>query len=135
MIEVVSAVIVRDARILLTQRKVLQDFAWTWECCGGKIEMGESHSAGLLRELREEIGVNQATVAPMHIFRHQVTRPDGTLVLVFFYPVTLTGILNPVPREGQGIGWFTEPQMRSMDLTPGNFAARDAISKYMREGG
>lgn len=38
MIEVVSGVIIQKGRILLTQRREEQDFPFTWECPGGKVE-------------------------------------------------------------------------------------------------
>src|SRR5271156_3465551 len=56
MIEVVSAVIIRKGRILLTQRREDKDFAFTWECPGGKVDGNESHHDALRRELKEELG-------------------------------------------------------------------------------
>ena len=56
-INVVAAVIVRDGRILATQRGY-GAFKGGWEFPGGKIEIGESPEEALRREILEELGVD-----------------------------------------------------------------------------
>lgn len=56
-INVVAAVIVRDGRILATQRGY-SAFKEGWEFSGGKIEIGESPEEALKREILEELGVD-----------------------------------------------------------------------------
>lgn len=56
-INVVAAVIVRDGRILATQRGY-GTFKDGWEFPGGKIEIGESPEEALKREILEELGVD-----------------------------------------------------------------------------
>jgi len=53
-IYVVGAVIVKDRKVLATQRGY-GDYAGWWEFPGGKIEPGEDPETALVRELNEEI--------------------------------------------------------------------------------
>ena len=56
-IEVTAAVLHKDGTFLGTQRGY-GEFEGGWEFPGGKIEEGESPQAALLRELKEELGID-----------------------------------------------------------------------------
>ncbi|MTD39834.1 pyrimidine (deoxy)nucleoside triphosphate diphosphatase [Erwinia sp. CPCC 100877] len=60
-LDVVAAIIHRRGEILLAQRPPDGDQPGLWEFPGGKLEPGESQPQALIRELREELGI-QATV-------------------------------------------------------------------------
>jgi 8-oxo-dGTP diphosphatase len=57
---VVGAAILRHGRVLAARRAVPAELAGQWEFPGGKVEPGESDVAGLVRECREELGVQIA---------------------------------------------------------------------------
>ena len=135
MIEVVSAVIIRysrDRRILLTQRRVDKPhYPLCWESPGGKVGRGETHDEALRRELDEELGVKSAVINhPLYD-----TTFDGAKGIDEPFKITmyLVGFDDaPRPCEGQGIGWFTEMEMRSLLLTPGNARAAVIIGRTMK---
>lgn len=135
MTEVVSAVIVRRHRILLTQRRENKDFPFTWECPGGKVDGNESHHQAICRELNEELGIIP-TIEPgvrsiyTREFHNDVSRVERRHITLLMYPVQL-GIVEPRPVEGQGIGWFTIEEMTLLKLTPGNEAALETIVRHM----
>lgn len=52
-------------RVLLAQRPPGKHLAGLWEFPGGKLEEGESPEAGLIRELREELGVDASLATPL----------------------------------------------------------------------
>lgn len=56
--QVTAAVIEKNGKILLAQRKEGDTLAGKWEFPGGKIEPGETPEVCLRRELREEFGVD-----------------------------------------------------------------------------
>jgi 8-oxo-dGTP diphosphatase len=56
-IHVVSAIIIKDGKILATERGY-GDYAGWWEFPGGKIEAGETPEDALSREIREELNAN-----------------------------------------------------------------------------
>ncbi|EBW2264519.1 NUDIX domain-containing protein [Salmonella enterica subsp. enterica serovar Hillingdon] len=66
-LDVVAAIIERDGKILLAQRPDHADQAGFWEFAGGKVEPGETQPQALIRELREELGID---ATPRRIFRY-----------------------------------------------------------------
>lgn len=132
MIEVVGGLIIKSNRVLLTQRLPEKDYAFAWECPGGKREGDEDEHATLRRELREEIGIEAGLLPPEPLFRYAFNRKlDGKRVCWMLYLVP--GYMGrPKPCEGQGLGWFTGAEMRSLPLTPGNAAAATLISAWVR---
>jgi len=133
-IHVVSAVIIRGGRLLMTQRKPSQDFAFTWECPGGKVEAGEDHYDAMRRELWEEIGAVVESFVPVAMFDRDfgniVQRADRARVHVFLHRVEIVG--EPSPREGQGIGWFGVEEVALLPMAPANTAARQLLLSLIR---
>jgi 8-oxo-dGTP diphosphatase len=55
---VVGAAILSGVSLLAAQRSAPPKLAGRWELPGGKVEVGESDQAALVRECREELGVD-----------------------------------------------------------------------------
>ena len=70
-IRVAAAVVWRGEELLLTQRAPGGPLGLQWEFPGGKIEPGESVEAALVREIREELGVEARTGDVMLVHRHR----------------------------------------------------------------
>ncbi|MFE2063451.1 (deoxy)nucleoside triphosphate pyrophosphohydrolase [Streptomyces sp. NPDC059467] len=62
-IVVVGAALLDAGRLLAARRSAPPDLAGRWELPGGKVEPGETPEHALVRELREELGVETETVA------------------------------------------------------------------------
>ncbi len=141
MIEAVSAVIVRKSadgpRLLLQQRPPTKDYALRWECPGGKTEPNDSHHSALRRELLEELGLAVEQIGEASIWCGHVNSEAGSEIFLLMYPVRLFPSApslssDPLPKEGQGLGWFTEGEAGGLVSTPGNVAAWRYIRDYMR---
>lgn len=134
-VDVVSAVIVENGRILLTQRRPDKDFPFTWECPGGKVDDGETNRVALRRELREELGVGVKDIVEGALwtgeFFGDVARKERAHIALSFYRVELWPDTRPSPLEKQGLGWFLPYEMRNLVLAPGNAAAFYAIMAAM----
>jgi 8-oxo-dGTP diphosphatase len=61
-IVVVGAALTREGRLLAARRSAPPELAGRWELPGGKVEPGESAECALVRELREELGVEAEPV-------------------------------------------------------------------------
>lgn len=60
-IDVAAALLFRDGKILIAQRNADSHLGGLWEFPGGKREPGETFEQCLVRELREELGVEVKT--------------------------------------------------------------------------
>ena len=85
MTTVVAAVIVRQGRILICQRKKGQAHEFKWEFPGGKLEPGEEPPAALRRELREELAI-EADI-DSEITRYEYAYPGRAPILLIFFRV------------------------------------------------
>lgn len=69
---VAVALIDTDGRILIAQRPEGKQLAGLWEFPGGKVEPGERPEQALIRELKEELGIDvkEACLAPFVFTSH-----------------------------------------------------------------
>ncbi len=105
-IEVAAAVLQRpDGSYLLAQRPPGKIWAGYWEFPGGKIEAGETPYHALVRELREELGIEVLTAYPW--LTRVFTYPHATVRLNFFRVTEWAGELHP--HEGQEFAWQANP--------------------------
>ncbi|MFC5500656.1 (deoxy)nucleoside triphosphate pyrophosphohydrolase [Lysinimonas soli] len=65
-LQVVAAVLIRDAAVLACRRRPGTSAAGLWEFPGGKVEAAESPEQALRRELREELGIDVDVLELMH---------------------------------------------------------------------
>jgi len=72
-IHVTCAIIERDGLVLAARRSRSMRMPLKWEFPGGKVEAGETLAEALVRELREELGVEIAVGEPLGSYRHAYT--------------------------------------------------------------
>ena len=113
---VVAAVVERDGRIMLCQRRPGVHNGLKWEFPGGKLEAGESPEAALARELREELDVEARVGRVRDAVYHRYADRD---VLVLFYRCEIIGG-EPRPLDCNAVEWVA-PE----DLTDYDFAGAD----------
>jgi 8-oxo-dGTP pyrophosphatase MutT (NUDIX family) len=71
-----------------------------WTLPGGKVKTGEALVSALRREVREEIGVDIASAAPLDI----LDRPRSGAVTILYRVLLKPGVMKPRPREIEKIG-------------------------------
>ncbi|MEW9805577.1 (deoxy)nucleoside triphosphate pyrophosphohydrolase [Mesorhizobium sp. ZMM04-5] len=110
------ALVDADGRVLLAQRPEGKALAGLWEFPGGKVESGETPEQTIVRELREEIGVETKVdcLAPLTFASH--TYDDFHLLMPLFVCRRFWGV--PQPLEGQALKWVRPIQMRDYPMPP-----------------
>jgi 8-oxo-dGTP diphosphatase len=114
-IDVCAAVIRRDGKILLATRPPGSHLAGKWEFPGGKCAAGESTESCISREILEELHLSVRSAVPVDTLVHRY--PDKT-VRLFFLECDIDPGADPVPREGQDVGWFGAREAAELDLAP-----------------
>jgi 8-oxo-dGTP diphosphatase len=117
MTTVVAGVLERDGRILICQRRADQLHSLKWEFPGGKVEVGESPEAALVRELREELGVETTSVA--ELMRYEFTYPRKEPILLIF----LRAVASPGAIENRifaAIAWARPDALQSFEFLEGD---------------
>lgn len=123
----VAAGLIRDAagRYLITQRRRGSHLAGLWEFPGGKLEAGETPTAGLRRELEEELSAIFIVGELVETVRWEY--PDRTVVLHFFDCRVESGAI--APREEQAMQWVEAAHLADHDFPP---ADRELIQRLGR---
>ena len=105
-----------DGRVLVADRPAGKDMAGLWEFPGGKVETLESPEAALVRELREELGLETAEscLAPCGFASHAYERFH--LVLLAFAIRKWRGV--PVAQEGQRLQWVRVNDLFRLAMPP-----------------
>ena len=117
MTTVVAAIIQRDGRILIGQRKDLGHHPLKWEFPGGKLEPGETPEAALIRELQEELGLHARI--DRELMRYEYQYPGRSRILLIFYRV-LDFEGEPRNLDFDQIRWERPERLRDYDFLEGD---------------
>ncbi|HEX4341982.1 MAG TPA: 8-oxo-dGTP diphosphatase MutT [Verrucomicrobiae bacterium] len=102
-IEVSAGLIFHKGKLLITQRHAGAHLGGLWEFPGGKREGGETPEQCLVRELREELGVETEVGELFESITHAY--PAKTVQLKFFFCRLLKG--EPKPIDCAAVQWVT----------------------------
>ncbi|GAA1972511.1 (deoxy)nucleoside triphosphate pyrophosphohydrolase [Catenulispora subtropica] len=113
---VVGAAVVRADTVLCARRSAPPRLAGKWEFPGGKVEPGETDSEAVVRECREELGVEVAVGARVGAD----ARIDDRLVLRVYLARLLPDQPDPRPLEDHDLlSWVPRGNLLDLDwLTP-----------------
>lgn len=126
---VAAAIVEHDAlgpRVLGARRSAPPQLAGSWEFPGGKVEPGESDLAALVRECREELGVE---VRPAERLGDEVDLPGGR-VLRLWLAELVAG--TPVALEHDMLRWFTAGELAEVPWLAPDLPLVDALATHLR---
>jgi 8-oxo-dGTP diphosphatase len=113
-IVVAAAVIIRDGRVLLTRRTDGQHLAGMWEFPGGKLEPRESPEEALVRECREECGIEVEVIEILDVTHHRY--PEKDVLLLFYRCELLSGEVRHLQVADHV--WVAPPELDRYSLPP-----------------
>lgn len=126
MTEVVAALIWRQDRFLICQRPAHKARGLLWEFVGGKVESGETGAAALVRECREELGIELRVEEPFMEVTHEY--PDLTVHLVVYRSSIASG--EPQLLEHADLKWIRPDEIGAYEFCP---ADEEILKKLAKE--
>lgn len=106
-IHVSAALIFCDGKLLIAQRHADSHLGGLWEFPGGKCEPDESFESCLIREIREELGVDISVGELFEEVAHDY--PEKSVHLKFFLCRLLSG--EPRPLDCAALRWVTRNEL------------------------
>ena len=119
-VDVVGAALVRDGRLLAARRTRPAHLAGLWELPGGKVEAGESDEQALVRELREELGVDAVVgdrVGP------ELVLAETAVMRVYLCATDA----DPVAHEHDQLRWLAADELDDVPWIPADAPVLAAI--------
>ena len=113
---VAVALVDADGRVLLAERPAGKPMAGLWEFPGGKVRQGETPEAALIRELKEELGIDVTAtcLAPFTFASHGYQ--DFHLLMPLYVCRRWQGMV--MPHEGQRLAWVRPARLADYPMPP-----------------
>ena len=128
-IEVAVAILIDDGKIFVQKRPENGLMPNLWEFPGGKLKNGETPEEAVVREIREELGLNVAPVQKITLIRHSYT--TFRVALHAYICEILSGKKRAVPRAASESRWVRPEEL---DQYPFPSANRRLI-RLLMDGG
>jgi len=111
--------------VLIAKRPAGRPLAGLWEFPGGKVEQGEEPEEALIRELKEELGIEiaKADLAPLTFASHAY--PDFHLLMPVYRCARWRG--RPTALEGQELLWVRPRALDAYDMPPADEPLKQAF--------
>lgn len=110
----VTAFIPWQGKALLVQRADSDDFLpGYWEQLGGKVDSGESHEDALIREIKEEAGIQ---VKPLYAYNeYEYNHSDGRLIYEIAYVCGMSEEQEiKLSAEHLSYKWVTKEDLKNL---------------------
>ncbi len=124
-IDVAAALVFRDGKVLIAQRNADSHLGGLWEFPGGKREPGETFEQCLVRELREELGVEVKAGGLFEEITHVYT--DKTVHLKFFLCELSKANRN---HRLAATKWIGQPELADYDFPDADARLLDRLRAY-----
>jgi 8-oxo-dGTP diphosphatase len=125
---VVAGALIADGALLVAQRRRPPELAGLWELPGGKVAAGESEPAALVRELREELGVDVVVGE-----RLGVDVDLGGLILRAYVVEQAGGELHP--HDHGALRWVQAGDIADLPWVPADRAWMPALRERLNRSG
>lgn len=117
MLLVVAAALTNEVgEILLQKRPEGRQMAGLWEFPGGKVESGESPESALVRELKEELGIDVDSQNLIPLTFASAQNGDRNMILLLYRCTRWQG--EPTALESPELCWRTAADMHDLPMPP-----------------
>ncbi len=122
---VVAGALIVGSELLVAQRRRPPELAGLWELPGGKVAPGETEARALVRELREELGIEVSVLG-----RLGADVAVGEALTLRAYEVVQTGgILHP--HDHGALRWVQAAELHDLPWVPADTAWLPALQELL----
>ncbi len=125
---VAAALTNQDGEILLQKRPEGRQMAGLWEFPGGKVDAGESPESALVRELKEELGidVDRKNLVPLTFASEPLE--ERNLLLLLYLCHHWRG--EPAALDAAEIRWLRPYEMHDLQMPPADVPLVSALENF-----
>jgi 8-oxo-dGTP diphosphatase len=131
MIKVACAIIERDGKVLAAQRGESMNMPMKWEFPGGKLEEGENPAECLVREIREELGVE---VGILHALSPVVHDYNTWTIELLPFVCEITGG-SIILHEHRAALWMAPTELPALDWPEADLPVLREYIEYLEDFG
>ena len=125
-VEVSAALIFHNGKLLITQRHAKSHLGGLWEFPGGKRESSETYEACLVRELREELGIEVEVGELFEEISHAY--PEKTVRLKFFVCKLTSG--RPRTLDCAAFKWVEKEELAEFEFPAADARLLEKLRAY-----
>ncbi|MBP7642676.1 MAG: (deoxy)nucleoside triphosphate pyrophosphohydrolase [Saprospiraceae bacterium] len=125
-IRVTCAIIQQNDQILVTQRSAQMSLPHKWEFPGGKIEVGEDEETCILREIKEELGIDIKLLGRLPSNTHNYG--NFIIELIPFMAEYLGGSIDL--KEHMDYAWLTFDELVNLDWAPADIPIVECVIQH-----
>jgi 8-oxo-dGTP diphosphatase len=123
---VVAGALIAGASLLVAQRARPPELAGLWELPGGKVAVGESDASALIRELREELGVEVTVGSRLGVD----VALNATTALRAYRVTQIGGELHP--NDHRALRWVGLDELDDLAWVPADRAWLPELTRALR---
>lgn len=126
-LNVVAAIIIHNGQILCMQRgQAKQDYiSYKYEFPGGKIELGETRTEALRRELKEEMNIEVKIAEEDYFMTVNHSYPDFELTMHSY--ICRVDTKEFVRKEHIDHQWMTPQELKTLEWAPADYPIVESL--------
>ncbi len=124
-VKVAAAILEKEGKFLITRRHRHSHLGHLWEFPGGKLEVGETPQDCIIRECKEEIGLE---IRPLHLYREvEHCYPEVSVHLYFFICQIISGKAKAL--DCAGIAWASPEELKNYEFPDADLQLIEDLSR------
>ena len=127
---VAAGIVIENGRVLVTRRKDQGSVAGAWEFPGGKVELGEDPRDTVVRELREEIGIETVAGEIFDVTFHAYA--EKRVLLMFFLATRTHDSPPPTAIHVAAVKWAAHDELDPQPFLAADVAVLAKVAAWLR---